>query len=180
MTWFLFLMFLFNKSKFRNILFTIGAYGGIIFGLITMFYPEFYPGVATCDFSISFWKSIVFHSIMVMTGSLLFAFKLVKPKLLDSLIMIIALLLGFYVYGYPLTLLAEANNINQDFLYVRTFPLQDIFSVHFAMILIALVTGIIAIIYEHFALKKEERSLFKIFKFFKNKWRLIFKKDINA
>lgn len=168
MTWFMFLMFMFQKSKFRNILFTVGAYGGLIFGLITMFYPDFYSGIATCDFSFGFWKSIIFHSIMVMTSSLLFAFKIVKPKLMDSLIMLVALLLGFYLYGYPLTLLAEAYNINQDFLYVRTFPLKDIFSVQFSMVLIAFVTGIIAIVYEHKTLMKEERSIYKLSTFIKN------------
>lgn len=172
MTWFLFIMFLFRKSKFRNVLFTIGAYGGLFFGLITMFYPEFYSGVTTCDFSFSFWKSIIFHSIMVMTSSLLFAFKIVKPKLLDSLIMLIALLLGFYLYGYPLTLLAEAYNINQDFLYVRTFPLKDIFSVHFAMILVAFVTAIIAIVYERWSLKREDQSIYRLFAWIKKFWQV--------
>ena len=177
MTWLMFLMFMFQKSKFRNILFTIGAYGGLMFGLITMFYPDFYPGFASCDFSYGFWKSIIFHSIMVMTGSLLFAFKIVKPKLLDSFTMLFALLLGFYLYGYPLTLLAEANNINQDFLYVRTFPIKDIFSVQFAMVLVALVTAIIAIVYERFALERENRSLYKISAFLQNKWQVVFKKN---
>jgi len=175
MTWVLFLMFMFKKGKFRNILFTIGAYGGMMYGLITLFYPDFYPGFATCDFSISFWKSVVFHSIMVMTSSLLFAFKLVKPKLIDSVVMLIAQLSGFYLYGYPLTLLAEANGINQDFLYVRTFPLKYIFSVQVAMVLVALVTVIIAIIYERFTLDKEERSFNKIVKFIKEKFDSSFK-----
>lgn len=177
MTWFIFFMFMFKKSKFRDRLFIVGAYGGLIFGLITMFYPDFYPGYAACDFSYGFWKSIIFHSIMVMTSSLLFAFKIVKPKLSDSLIMLIALLMGFYLYGYPLTLLAEANNINQDFLYVRTFPLKDIFSVQFSMILIALTIGIIAGIYERIALKREERSLYKLFSYIQNNWQAIAKKN---
>lgn len=112
---------------------------------------------------------------MVMTSSLLFAFKLVKPKLIDSVVMLIAQLSGFYLYGYPLTLLAEANGINQDFLYVRTFPLKYIFSVQVAMVLVALVTVIIAIIYERFTLDKEERSFNKIVKFIKEKFDSSFK-----
>jgi len=170
-------MFVFKKGKFRERLFVVGAYGGLIFGLITMLYPDFYPGYAACDFSYGFWKSVIFHSIMVMTSSLLFAFKIVKPKLSDSLIMLIALLMGFYLYGYPLTLLAEANNINQDFLYVRTFPLKDIFSVQFSMLLVALTIGIIAVTYERFSLDREERSLFKLFIYIKKKLKSVTKKN---
>ena len=168
-TWLLFFSFMFKDSKFRDKLFIVGAYGGVIFGLITMFYPDFYSGYATCDFSIGFWKSIVFHSIMVMTGSLFFAFKIVKPKATDGLLMFAALVLGFYLYGYPLTLIAEASGMNIDFLYVRSFPIQDVFSVQFAMVLFLIVVSSIGIIYEQRTLDKEDRTIYKIYLYILNR-----------
>ncbi|XFA99776.1 hypothetical protein ACAG96_04105 [Candidatus Izemoplasma sp. B36] len=171
MTWLLFITFFFNESKFRDKLFIVGAYGGLFFGLITMFYPDFYPGYVACDFSIGFWKSIIFHSIMVMTSSLIFAFKIVKPKASDGAVMFIALILGFYLYGYPLTLLAEKYGINMDFLYVRTFPIKDIFSVQFSMILFFIVITTIGFIYEYKTLEKDHRTIIKLSNFIQERYK---------
>ena len=166
MTWIAVLMFLFNKGKVQNKLFIIGAYGTLMFGLITLLYPDFYPGASDFNFGFmsnyGFWKSIIFHSIMIMTGSLMFAFKIVKPKMKDGLVMLIGLLVGFYTYGYGFTLLAESRGMSNSFLYVRDFPLKDIFSVQVAILMVAFVVTIIGLIVEAKTLKKEDRTITKL------------------
>lgn len=177
MTWLMVIAFMFrDNSKPQKTLITFATYGTLIFGLITMFYPDFYPGATGFDFGFAsnygFWKSIIFHSIMVMTGSLALAFKIVKPRVKHGLLMLAGLFIGLYTYGWGVTTALSGTDHPTDIFYWTTFPLKDIFSVQFAILLVGIVVATIGLIVEIKTLPKEERTTTKICSFVKNCKRL--------
>ena len=113
-----------NSVVFR-ILATLTAYGGIVGGLVTLFYPEFY--MWTPDFrSWYVWKSFLSHSTMLLGSLYLFVGGFVKIRVDNTVYLAGGLVLTLIVGLTVNALFAACSLPDPNAMYLQKSPIAEV------------------------------------------------------
>lgn len=151
--------FIRNKEgvPFR-ILATLTAYGGVVGGLVTLFYPEFY--MWTPDFTSWYiLKSFLSHSLMLLGCIYLFVGGFVKIRVDNTLYLAGGLLLTLAVGLIVNALFAACGLPDPNAMYLQKSPIAEVpfLNGYVIGLLMLALTFIFTAVWEFFACPKGER-----------------------
>ena len=154
----------FLSPKVLKKLYPIVINFAFIGGLLTLTFPQFHPNT-TNIFDWFIFRSYLSHSLMLFGACFAYFSKEYQPRVKDIITVFIGLIsyLLWGIFTNYIFLTYKRYPVNSMYLQAPIFE-GTVLYWHVDIVLVLLVTFTFFVLYEHFTLKKENRTIYKLIK----------------